>query len=241
MNSSVLAVNESQPAAPALQVETACGFDVHIARTEADLADACRVRQAGYAHHLGDGSAGFAVIDPLDRATGTVVFICRDHTSGEAVGTVRIQTGHARHPLQIERNLILPHGITRGMRGEVARLAVLPGTDAKVKLSLMRAVYQYAYRHGLDWLVIAARNDALARTYRRLGFVDFLAPGQKLPLACAGNIPHYIFTMDVRAVRGAWQGSGHRLLGFMLDGLEPGPADAHSRSQLAAQPCFQMA
>lgn len=229
MNKALACTQQSTPVSSPVQV---LGFEVAIARTEADLIDACHVRQVGYGHHLGDDTSGFATIEALDRTPGTVVFVCRDLRTGEVVGTVRMQPGHGRSPLQIERHVILPHRITSRVRAEVTRLAVLPGVDAQVKLCLMRAVYQYAMVHGIDWLVIAARNDALARNYRRLGFKDFLAPGQMLPLPCAGNLPHYIFTMDVQGVCGDWQRSGHRLLGFMLDRACPLQADAHSRSRL---------
>lgn len=223
----------TQQSTPVSSLALAGGLAVAIVRTEADLIDACHVRQVGYGHHLGDDTSGFATIEALDRTPGTVVFVCRDQRTGEAVGTVRIQPGQSRSPLQIERHVILPYRVTSRVRAEVTRLAVLPGADAQVKLCLMRAVYQHALAHGIDWLVIAARNDALARNYRRLGFKDFLAPGQMLPLPCAGNLPHYIFTMDVQGVCGEWQRSGHRLLGFMLDGAYPRQeADAHSRSRL---------
>lgn len=194
-------------------------FEVFIAQTEADLLAACGVRQAGYGHHLScsDALASFAQVEPLDRAAGTVVLLCRDQLTGEILGTVRIVPGHAACPLAIERDVALPHRITAHHRAEVARLAVMPGAPALVKLSLMKGVHAYCQAQGVDWLVIAARNEALARNYRRLGFADLLAPGEKVALSCAGKMPHFVFTMDVQAMRSHWRRTGHRLAGFMLE------------------------
>ena len=219
-------------------------FEVCIASTEAELSQACIVRQVAYGHHLGgEAVAGFSSVESLDRAPGTAVLLCRDKVTGEVVGTARINVGHEAHSLLIERHVILPRQIATRLRAEVTRLAVLPGANGLVKLCLMKAVYHYCLANGIDWLVIAARNDALGRTYRGLGFQDFLAPGQMMPLAYAGNLPHYIFTMDVQGAEPAWRQSGHRLLGFMMDmsqqdvpafQLRPQPAVASRSRALVA-------
>ncbi|HEX5310616.1 hypothetical protein [Aquabacterium sp.] len=190
-------------------------FAVQIATTDDDLRDACRVRMAGYGHHLGEVGASFGQVDHLDVADDVAVLICRDTDTGEPVGTVRIQT-HERHPLQVERCVILPHQITSAARAEATRLAVLPGADASVKLHLMKAVYDYCEAHAIEWLVICARSQSLARTYRMLGFQDYLAPGQMVPLTYAGNIPHLVFTMNLPQTRQVWEQAGHRLQQFML-------------------------
>ena len=193
-------------------------FEVCIASTEAELQQACIVRKVAYGHHLGDEAvAGFSSVEALDRTPGTVVLLCRDKVTGEAVGTARINVGHDAHALLIERHVILPRQIASRLRAEVTRLAVLPGANGLVKLCLMKAVYHYCLANGIDWLVIAARNDALGRAYRGLGVKDFLAPGQMLPLPYAGNLPHYVFTFDVQDAEPSWRQSGHRLLGFMMD------------------------
>jgi hypothetical protein len=217
-------------------------FEVCVASTEADLADACRVREQAYGHHLGEAAvSGFGHADALDRAPGTVVLLCRDKDTGQAIGTARIHPNAPR--LLVERNVILPHRMAASARAEVTRLAVLPGASPLVKLALFKAVYLYCEAHGVDWLVICARSEALSRHYRGLGFKDFLAPGEKLPLAYAGNIPHYVFTMNVPQMRTQWQAEGHRLLGFMLETahadlprFQPRVAQAPARALAQATP-----
>jgi hypothetical protein len=198
-------------------------FEVFVAQTEADFQAACQVRQAGYGHHLSgsEALASFAQVEALDHAAGTVVLLCRDQVTNEILGTVRIVPGHAACPLAIEGDVPLPHRITAHHRAEVTRLAVMPGAPTLVKLSLMKGVHAYCQAHGVDWLVIAARNEALARNYRRLGFSDLLAPGEKVALSCSGKVPHFVFTMDVQAVRSHWHRTGHRLAGFMLEATTP--------------------
>ncbi|TAK98137.1 MAG: hypothetical protein EPO09_02710 [Aquabacterium sp.] len=195
-------------------------LEVRVAATDADLVDAGRVRETAYGHHLGATVVNFGMAsDPLDRAPGTVVLLCRDKATGQAVGTARIQPSGSGAPLMIERSVILPHQLANQSRAEVTRLAVMPGASALVKLCLMKAVYLYCEAHGIHWLVIAARNEALSRDYRRLGFKDFLAPGQMVPLAHAGQLPHFVFTMDVQGIEDEWHRTGHRLHHFMFEAM----------------------
>lgn len=191
---------------------------VCVATTDAELMEAGRVREAAYGHHLGATVANFGMAaDPLDRAPGTVVLLCRDKVTGQAIGTARIQPSGSGAPLLIERSIILPHHLASQSRAEVTRLAVMPGASALVKLCLMKSIYLYCEAHGVHWLVIAARNEALSRDYRRLGFEDFLAPGQMVPLAHAGQLPHFVFTMDVQGIQDEWRRTGHRLHHFMFE------------------------
>jgi hypothetical protein len=203
--------------------ESSLSFHVCVAATEADLVDACRVRAQAYGHHLGDSVAGFSNVEALDRAPGTIVLLCRDKATGQAIGTARIHAHVQPHAprLLVERCVILPHRVSSSARAEVTRLAVLSGADPLAKLCMMKAVYLYCEAHGIDWLVICARSEALARNYRSLGFKDFLAPGEKLPLSYAGDIPHFVFTMNIPQKREEWRQSGHRLLGFMFEVTHP--------------------
>jgi hypothetical protein len=196
--------------------DASLSFEVCVAATESDLADACRVRALAYGRHLGEAAvAGFAHADAQDRAPGTVVLLCRDKASGQAIGTARIQPNAPR--LLVERCVILPHTMASQRRAEVTRLAVLPGASPLVKLAMMKAVWLYCQAQAIDWLVICARSEALARNYRMLGFKDYLAPGEMLPLPYAGHIPHVVLTMQLSRTQAQWRQHGHRLQAFMLE------------------------
>lgn len=191
-------------------------FTVRLAATGADLQDACSVRGGSYGHHLGDLGERFAASEPLDHAEGTAVLICRDKATGDAVGTARIQTS-AFGPLEMEESLDLPDWLADQPRAEITRLAVVSGADSRVKLSLMKASYLYCLANQMHWMVISARNEALIRNYRRLGFGNVLADDERIPLAHVGNLPHSILSFDVVGAERSWKAASHPLYNFMVD------------------------
>lgn len=191
-------------------------FTVRLARSRADLADACRIRAEAYGHHLPQMALPLAAPDALDGQPGTAVVLCRDKRSGAAIGTLRVQRNlHA--PLALEGSVILPARFADAARAEITRLAVAPGADPATRLALMKASYLYAIANQVRWLVIGARSDALIRIYRRLGFGDVFAPDDRVPLAHAGGLPHRILAFDVVAAERTWLAAGHGLYPFMIE------------------------
>jgi hypothetical protein len=191
-------------------------FDIRLVRTPQALRAASDVRRRAYGHHLGEHLARFAEPEPLDSAPGTAVLLCRDKASGRAIGTARIQTS-AFGPLMLESSLIMPAWIAGRPRAEITRLAVVPGADPLVKLCLMKACYLYCLANQLRWMVIGARNEALVRNYRRLGFRDVLAPGDRVPLPHAGGLPHQILAFDLVGAERDWLERRHPLYAFMVE------------------------
>lgn len=189
-------------------------YVVRLATSYQDLRDACAVREAAYGHHDPETGQKFGDVEPLDQTEGTVVLLCRDQTSAQCVGTARIQVS-AFGALTIESSVRLPGWLTSRPRAQVSRLAVLPGTSALVKLHLMKASYQYCLATRVRWMVIGARNNALIRNYRNLGFKDVFEPGVWLPLASVGGLLHQILAFDVIGADAAWQETKNRLYGFM--------------------------
>ncbi len=192
------------------------GFAVRIATLERDFREACVVRAQAYAHHDPDMGPKFGDIEPLDRAEGTAVLICRDRTTGQGIGTARIQVS-GFGPLALENSIRLPGWLASRPRAQISRLAVLAGADPMVKLCLMRASYQYCLATQVRWVVIGARNAALIRNYRSLGFKDVFKPGAWVPLASGGGLPHRILAFDVVSARASWQATKNRLYGFMTE------------------------
>ncbi|MBX3607306.1 MAG: hypothetical protein KF788_18645 [Piscinibacter sp.] len=195
-------------------------FTLRVARSAADLADACRVRSAAYGRHLPAMAQPLGRPDALDAQPGTAVLLCRDKASGAAVGTLRIQRNQ-HGPLLLEQRLILPRHLAERPRAEITRLAVLPGADAQVRLALMKASYLYGLASQVRHLVIGARSEPLIRIYRRLGFEDVLGPDVRVPLAHAGGLPHRILALDIVAAERTWLAAGHGLYPFMVDTWHP--------------------
>ena len=191
-------------------------FCIRLAGTPEALRAACDVRARAYGHHLAESAARFADPEPLDSSPGTAVLLCRDKASRRGIGTARIQTS-AFGPLMLESSIIMPAWLSGRPRAEITRLAVVPGADPLVKLCLMKASYLYCLASQLRWMVIGARNEALVRNYRRLGFRDVLAPGDMVPLPHAGGLPHHILAFDLLAAERNWLESRHPLYAFMAE------------------------
>ena len=196
------------------------GFTLRLACTRADLREACAIRSQAYGHHLPEVGRRFAEPEALDHAEGTAVLLCRDKTSGQGIGTARIQSSRSG-PLMLENSLILPAWLAGQPRAEITRLSVLGGADPLAKLCLMKASYLHCLASQVRWMVIGARNEALIRNYRRLGFRDVFGPDDRVPLAHAGGLPHRMLAFDVNAAYGHWQRDGHALFAFMVETFHP--------------------
>jgi hypothetical protein len=208
-------------------------FSLRVARSEADLRAACRVRCAAYGRHLPNLRTPFSEPDDLDWSPDTAVFVAFDKSSGEAVGTARLST-NARQPLQIERSTELPDALDGRVLAEVTRLSVLPGHgDPRVKLALMKATYMYCLARQVHWMVIGARSEALIRQYHRLGFTDMLPEGQMVSLSYAGGLPHRVLGFDVTAAERNWHAARHPFYDFMVGTYHP---DIELFSQPLARP-----
>jgi hypothetical protein len=195
-------------------------FTIRQALSEADLKAACGVRATAYGRHLDGAASAWSEPDALDRRPGTAVFVAFDKATGEPVGTLRLAS-NALAPTQIETALALPDGLADRSIGELTRFAVLPGhDDPMVKLGLMKAGYLYCLAHQVHWMVIGARNAALVRQYRRLGFTDLLA-GRAVPLAHAGHLPHRVLAFDVVSAERNWFALRHPFYEFMVRHRHP--------------------
>jgi hypothetical protein len=195
-------------------------FTLAPVRHAQDLRDARNVRAEAYGHHLTGQAQAFGDADPLDEQPGTCVLLCRDKSTGRAIGTARMRCSQDG-PLQIDQSLILPQALAQSCRAEITRLAVLQGADPLVRLALMKAAYLHGLHRGVQHLVIGARLPALIRNYQRLGFADVLGPDQYVPLAHAGGLPHRVLAFDLAHAHATWTAGGHPLLPFMVETHHP--------------------
>ena len=191
------------------------GFMLRPVASHEDLLDACQVRAQAYGHHMPELRQRLSEPDALDYVGGTTVFLCRDKASGRATGTMRIQTS-AQGPLRMEDSVALPEPLSSAPRAEVTRLAVSIGVDPLTKLCLMKASYLFCMAQKVHWMVIGARNEALIRNYRRLGFKDALGRDELVPLAHTGGLLHRILAFDVLAAEATWAAIRHPLYAFMV-------------------------
>jgi len=191
-------------------------YTVGMATTVDDLRKACAIRRLAYSHHDPEIGDKLGLIEPLDLADGTAVLFCRDKAGDECIGTIRVQVS-GFSPLLLEQSVELPEWLAQKSRAQISRLAVLAGADPRVKLSLMKASYQYCVAMQVRWMVIGARSAALIRNYRSLGFRDVFEDGAWRALASVGGLPHQILAFDVAGAETAWRSTRNRLYGFMTD------------------------
>jgi hypothetical protein len=158
--------------------------------------------------------------DALDRDASTLVLLCEDKRTGAAIGTSRVQTCRDR-PLLIEQSMPLPAQIGRLGRAEITRLSTVPGADPLVKIALCKAAFLYCVATQSRYMVIGARNEALVRQYRRVGFVDVHPEQQMVPLAHAGGVPHRVLVMDTCTAPREWLLSNQGLFSFFFDTRHP--------------------
>ena len=207
-------------------------FEVRIARTRQDIQAACRVRAQSYGHHLPQMHAMLLEPDLLDADEHTTVVLCIDKATGSAIGSARFQT-NAGGPLLIEHSVSVPDEIRTDTRAEITRLSALAGSDPLVKIALMKASYLFCMAAQVRWMVIGARNEALIRQYRRLGFTDAFHDGRLVPLLHAGRMGHRVLTLNVTAVERTWLEKHHSLYSFFFDTAHP---DIHLFSTRPALP-----
>ena len=208
-------------------------FTTAVACNRQALCEASEVRAAAYGHHVPEMGAQLAQPDAIDLQPGTTVLLCRDKTSGQAVGTARIQLNHPL-PLQIEHSLQVPEALADQTRAEITRLAIRPGADPLMRPLLVKACYLFAVASQVRWLVIGARSPALIRIYQGLGFADLLGQGRQVALAHAGGLPHSVLAFNVVTAERTWHAAKHGLYGFMVETFHPD-------LQLLAPPAFNPA
>jgi hypothetical protein len=208
------------------------GFTLQLVSSSEDLLDACSVRAQAYGHHLPEMGRRLAEPDALDFSPGTTVFLCRDKVDGRATGTMRIQS-NASGPLLMESSLSLPSWLRSATRAEITRLAVRVGADPLTRLSLWKASYQFCMANQLQWMVVGARNEALIRNYRRLGFIDVFGPDELMPLAHTGGLPHRIMAFDNTLAQQRWGEMRHPLYQFVFETL-------HADLEVSTTPQFSL-
>ncbi len=191
-------------------------FRLELASRKQDLDDACVVRSETYGHHLPGLYDVLRRPDVIDLDPATAIFLCRDKTTGRALGTARIQTTRTG-PLLIEQCAEAPPHMKRQDRAEISRFSAVRGADPLVKLALWKASYLYCQAVQARWMIIGARSEALVRQYQRLGFSDLYDDRRMVPLSYAGGVAHRILAFDVVTAERTWLASDNPLYHFIFE------------------------
>ena len=187
-----------------------------------DLLRACQVRAEAYGHKEPAYRESMARPDAVDASPWTAVFICEDKVTGQAVGTMRVQsTTLGQTKLEIEKYVVPPPELELHGRAEITRLAAPIGTDPFVRLALWKAGYLYCMATQVRWLLMGVRKPSLLRAYEQMGAKDIFDDRHSVPLAYAGNLPHRVLALDIGACDQNWREKNHPLLHFMVGTVHP--------------------
>lgn len=195
-------------------------FTLRLADSDLDLDAVCRVRSDGYGHHVPGLREPLAVPDAVDLDPGTVIFVCHDKATGQAVGTARVQVS-TRAALLIESCAEVPLEMQRQARAEISRLSAVRSADPLVKLALWKASYLFCQAAQARWMVIGARSEALVRQYNRLGFTDVYPDKRMIALSYAGGVAHRVLSFDIVTAERKWKEANNPLYGFIFETTHP--------------------
>ncbi len=197
-------------------------FSLRPAETHEDLLRACSVRSQAYGHKFPEYRESMARPDDVDASPWTAVFLCEDKTTGDAVGTMRIQsTTRGAAKLDIERYVTPPPELELYGRAEITRLASIVGADPFVRLALWKASYLFCMAVQARWLIMGVRKPSLLRAYEQMGARDIFADRHTVPLGHAGNLPHRVLALDIGSCDQKWRESNHPMLHFMVGTVHP--------------------
>jgi len=196
-------------------------FTISVAETQEELLSACAVRAAAYGRRFEPLRSLFRLPDAIDALPGTLVVLATDKDSGRPVGTARVSTS-AFAPLPIQHCAELPQSLDGRHLAEITRLAVDPaGSNRLVRQALWKTVYLLCVSQQVHQMVIGARNAALIRSYKSLGFEDVSPGGRPVALDYAGGLEHHVLCFDVPSIERVWLERRHSLYRWFFETHHP--------------------
>jgi hypothetical protein len=193
-------------------------FTLRQAVTHADLLRACAVRAEAYGRKSPEYREPMLSPDEVDASPWTAVYLCEDKVTGDAVGTMRIQTTAYGGALEIEKYAEVPADLKKHGRGEISRLSAVPGADPFVRLAMWKAGYLHCLASNIRWLILGVRKPGLLKAYEQMGAKDVT---ESVALPYAGNLIYRVLGLDVLAAESDWQNRNHPLLQFMVGTTHP--------------------
>lgn len=183
-------------------------FTVRIARDEADIDKAVKIRHAAYARHVPALASKLTQPEQFDFEEGMFVLIAESKLDGAALGSMRVQTNQFR-PLLLEESVELPLQFVGKSLAEATRLGITQDRTGRLaKIIMFKAMFMWCLENGVDWMVIAARSP-LDRQYEALMFEDVFPGAGFQPMRHAGNIPHRVFSHEVESGQRRWAEAAH--------------------------------
>ncbi len=192
-------------------------FTLRPVETHHDLLRACDVRAQAYGRKNPGYLETMALPDTIDASPWTAVFLCEDKATGEAIGTMRVQsTTRGSSQLEIEKYIQTPPELTMFGRAEITRLAAVHGADPFVRLALWKAAYLYCMAIQARWLLMGVRKPALLKAYEKMGATDVFEDKRSVNLGYGGNLPHRILALHIGSCEQRFREENNPLYPFMF-------------------------
>jgi len=189
---------------------------VRVVRTESQLQKAIKIRADAYVRHNVACAESLHTAEDDDKAPGSLILLCESKITGDAVGTLRLNTNFEA-PTYLERDLRLPDFLRNTSIAYVTRLAIANGTSgAFVKLALFKALHRYCFATQISWILAVAR-EPVDKEFIRLGFRDILKPHEKFRRPSHfGDIDVRPLYLSVLQAEHDWRTVKHPLYDFMV-------------------------
>jgi len=195
-------------------------FTVKIVRTEDQLAQAVRLREAAYSRHYPADPKRRLVDERADKSSQSLVLIAERKGDGELLGTIRVETG-TLEPHPVEELLPDELRFAESTIAYLTRLAIVQGAESQlVKAALIKALHRYCFAVQIDWLIVVA-VPPMDRQYLRIGFEDVHPDGALKPLPWNKKIYARVLAMDVTAAERNAKTRNHPLYDFLFRSFCP--------------------
>lgn len=195
-------------------------YTVRIVRKPDQLQLAVEVRYQAYSEKLQALAAKVRQPGPLDFSHGPVVLLAENRLTGEAVGTLRLNTGASF--LSLLEDIKLPPNIVKERTAFVSRMAVTGTVQERqlVRNLMQKAVFQLCIAKQLNRILLLA-VEPRERLFYRCGFSDVFEDGGSRHPAFLDGFPVKALFADTYSMERVWRGEKHPLYDFLFRTFHP--------------------
>lgn len=195
-------------------------YRIRIARTSEQLQSAVNVRFQAYSKKLQALASKVKQPGILDYTHEPVILLAEDRTTGQAVGTLRINSGSSI--LDMLDDIDLPANIVEERVAFVSRMAVVGTVQERhlVRSLLQKAVFQLCIAKQLNRILLLA-VEPRERLFYRWGFSDVYADGNARFPEFLDKFPVKALFIDTYSVERLWREQAHPLYDFLFGTFHP--------------------
>ena len=195
-------------------------YKVRIVRTQDQLDSVVAVRCQAYSEKLQALASKVQQPGPLDFTHEPIVLIAENVASGEAVGTLRVNTGP--QVLDLLQDVHLPGELIRERVAFVSRMAVIGDVHDRplVRNLLQKAVFQLSVAKQLSRILLLAVHPR-ERLFYRCGFKDVFRDGAPRFPKFLDHFPVKALYADTYALEREWKEEKHPLYDFLFRTFHP--------------------